>query len=172
MLKNWIVQLVVILVLSTLTALVVNAARDKGIALIGNWPSRTATGEGPITPPSAEEGDPPFITLDDAVAKFQSPDIIFIDARDPEDYEYGRIERAINIPFDYLDDYWEGVIDSLDREDVYVIYCSGTECESSLHLGRYLITDKGFSNIFVFFGGWQEWIDNNMPIMTNDGEEG
>ncbi|MCP4567656.1 MAG: rhodanese-like domain-containing protein [FCB group bacterium] len=171
MLKNWIVQLVIILMVSTLIALAVNAGRDQGIALIGNWPSRTATGEGPITPPSAEEGDPPFITLDDAVAKFQSPDIIFIDARDPEDYQYGRIQRAINIPFDYLDDYWEEVLDSLDRGKTYVIYCSGTECESSLYLGRYMAEDLGFTDLLVFFGGWQEWVDNDLPTVSDE-EEG
>ena len=139
--------------------------------MIGNWPSRTASGEGPVVPPSAEEGDPPFISLDDAVAIFQKSGIVFIDARDPEDFDYGHITRSINIPFDYLDDYWEGIIDNLDQDITYVIYCSGTDCESSLFLGRYL-AEKGFSDLHVFFGGWQEWIDSSLPITVNSGDEG
>ncbi len=161
--KNWFLQVIVILIFSAVAALVLNASRPGGIAIKGNWPSRTASGEEPIKPPSAQEGDPPFVTLDDAVAKYQSPDMIFIDSRDPEDYKYGHIVKAINIPFDYLDETWEAVIDILNRDRGYVIYCSGDECESSLFLGRYLY-DLGFQHVFIFFGGWQEWGDNNLPV--------
>lgn len=165
--KNWLVQVIVLLVLSTVAALVVNATRASGIALIGNWPSRVAAGGEPIVPPSAEDGDPPFITLDDAVAKYQSADVVFIDARDPEDYAYGHIRRAINIPFDYLDDYWEGVIASLERTGDYVVYCSGSECETSLHLGRFLC-DLEFENVTVFYGGWHEWQNNGLPTAVGE----
>ena len=75
MLKNWIVQVVIILLISAIAGLAINGARDGGVAMIGNWPSRTASGEGPVVPPSAEEGDPPFISLDDAVAIFQKSGI-------------------------------------------------------------------------------------------------
>ena len=167
--KNWFLQIIVILVFSAVAALVLNAARPGGIAIKGSWPSRTASGEEPIKPPSAQEGDPPFVTLDDAVAKYQSPDIIFIDSRDPEDYKYGHIVKAINIPFDYLDETWEAVIDTLNRDRGYVIYCSGDECESSLFLGRYLY-DLGFQYVFVFYGGWQEWRDNNLPVIGENVE--
>ena len=168
--KNWLLQIVVILIISTIASLALNAARPGGIAVKGNWPSRTATGEGPIVPPSAQEGDPPFVTLDDAVAKFQSPDVVFIDSRDPEDFEYGRIKGSINIPFDYLDEHWDAVIDSLDRKKGYVIYCSGDECELSLFLGR-IMNEMGFNNIYIFYGGWREWIENDLPVTGIAGEE-
>jgi rhodanese-related sulfurtransferase len=170
--KNWLIQIIIILLVSTGVAIAVNSIRSDGIALVGNWPTRTSSGEGPIIPPSAEEGDPPFITLDDAVAKFQSPGTVFIDARAPEDYEYGRIAKSINIPFDYLDEYWESVIDRLDPNTDYIVYCSGDECEASLFLGRYL-GERGFTRISIFYGGWREWLDNGMPyegISAEDGE--
>ena len=163
--KNWFVQILIILCLSTVAGLTLNAARNNGISLKGNWPSRTADGDAAVIPPSAEEGDPPFITLDDAVAKYQSPGVIFIDARDPEDYDYGHIKRSVNIPFDYLDESWDAVIDTLDRNAEYVIYCSGTECESSLFLARYFKVELGFTNLHVFYGGWSEWTANNLPII-------
>lgn len=167
MIKNWLVQIIVILIFSTIAALAVNSARSGGITLIGNWPSRTGSGEGPVIPPSAEPGDPPFITLEDAVAKYQSPDIVFIDSRDPEDFQYGHITGAVNIPFDYLDESWDAFIDSLDWDRGYVVYCSGDECETSLNMGRYLY-QRGFRNVYVFFGGWSEWEDNNLPITRAD----
>ena len=163
MMNKWYVQIIGLLALSAVLALAINFMRDDGIALLGNWPSRTAEAGEPVVPPSAEEGDPPFITLDDAVALYQSPGIIFIDARDPEDYASGHITRSINIPFDYLDDDWKAHIDRLDRSARYVIYCSGSECESSLFLGRYF-RDLGFVNVSVFYGGWSEWEINNLPI--------
>jgi rhodanese-related sulfurtransferase len=166
--KNWFVQIIVILIFSTIAALAINSARSGGVAIIGNWPSKAGSGEGPVIPPSAEAGDPPFITLEEAVTNYQSPDIIFIDSRDPEDYMYGHIKGAINIPFDYIDESWDAFIDGLDPQRGYVVYCSGDECETSLNLGRYLY-DRGLSDIRVFYGGWSEWEDNGLPI-TWDGE--
>ena len=162
--KNWLLQVLCILLLASVTALVVNAVREDGINIIGNWPSRTASGDEAVVPPSAQEGDPPFITLDDAVARYQSPDVVFVDARDPEDFEWGHILRAINIPFDYLDENWEAVIATLDKNAEYVIYCSGTECESSLFLARYF-EQLGFAKIHVFYGGWSEWASNKLPVI-------
>ncbi len=161
--RNWVIQGLIIILTAGVAAIGSNSLRSQGIALVGNWPSRTSSGEGPITPPSAQPGDPPFVTLDDAASKYQIPEITFIDARLPEDFAAGHIKRAINIPFDALDDNWFRVIDSLDKMGKYVIYCSGGECEASLFLGR-IFKERGFTNIAIFFGGWQEWIDNKLPI--------
>jgi rhodanese-related sulfurtransferase len=170
MARHWVVQAVIIIVFSAAVALGINAVRNDGIALLGNWPSRTSSGEGPVTPPSAQPGDLPFIKLDDAAAKFQSPEIGFIDARLPEDYADGHIVRAVNIPFDNLDDSWNKVIDSLDHNREYVVYCSGEECEASLFLGR-LLSQRGFAHIAIFFGGWTEWQDNGLPISRGEGKD-
>jgi len=167
--KNWIVQIIVILVISAAIGLAINSARGGGVAIIGNWPSRTAENDGPVVPPSAEPGDPPFVTLEDAVAMYQSQDMVFVDSRSPEDFQYGHIKGAINIPFDELDDTWEAFIDGLNPDDGYVVYCSGGECETSLFMGRYL-NQRGFSNVFVFYGGWQEWEDNGLPIIGEEVE--
>lgn len=164
---HWIMQIIIMLVISTVAALALNSVRGGGVALVGNWPSEISDDDGPVEPPSAEPGDPPFITLEDAVTMFQSSDIIFVDSRSPEDYEYGHIKRAINIPFEYLDEYWEAVIDTLDPQRTYVVYCSGSECETSLHLGRYL-SDMGFEHLLVFFGGWREWEAGGLPVEQSE----
>lgn len=172
--KNWVVQIIVLLAVSTVAGVVGNSVRSGGISLVGNWPTRTSGDSAAIVPPSAIEGDPPFITLDDAVAKYQTPGIVIIDARSPEDFAVGHVVRSINIPYDYLDDNWLRVIDSLDHQKEYVIYCSGGECEASLFLGR-LMRDKGFERLWVFYGGWQEWLDNHLPVTAPEistGESG
>ncbi|MFH1701485.1 MAG: rhodanese-like domain-containing protein [Candidatus Zixiibacteriota bacterium] len=163
--KNWVIQILFILLLSAVLAGAINSFRNDGISFIGNWPSRTAQAGEMIVPPSAAEGDPPYISLDEAVALYQMANNIFIDARDSEDFEFAHIRRAINIPFDYLDEHWEGVIAGMDKSAQYIIYCSGSECESSLFLGRYF-RDEQFSHIRIFYGGWGEWEANDLPIVT------
>ena len=45
----------------------------------------------------------------------------------------------------------------------FVIYCSDDDCGSSEDLA-YELQERGFMNIFVFKGGWKEWIDAKMTI--------
>lgn len=155
-------QTLIIIVLSVVVSLAVNTLSNHGIPLVSEWPSISGSDSISI-PPSATEGDPPFISLDEAVAKFQSPDVLFIDARDPEDYEYGHIAGSISLPYDYLEEYWDKVSPGIPRNQDIVIYCSGTECESSLFLGRELAF-QGYKNVHIFYGGWREWERSDLPI--------
>ena len=93
---------------------------------------------------------------------FDSGSAIFIDARDPEDFENGNINNSINIPYDYYEDYDE-LIDSLDDTNIFITYCSGGECSLSFDLADYLFSEKLFEKILVFEGGWPEWKDAGSP---------
>tara|TARA_B100000945_G_C20380381_1_gene596916 strand:- start:389 stop:1480 length:1092 start_codon:yes stop_codon:yes gene_type:complete len=106
--------------------------------------------------------DPILIDLDFAKHLFDSKSAIFIDSRELDDYNNGHILSAINIPFDYHEEY-EDVIDSLDYTLLYVIYCNGTECSLSLDLADYLFNDKAFEKILIFEGGWPEWKEAQYP---------
>jgi len=154
-------QAVIIIVFSSLLAVAVNLASSNRIPFKGNWPSIIST-DSVAVPPSAAEGDPEFITLDEAAAKYQSDKTIFIDARDPEDYAYGHISGSINIPYDYIDDYMD-MLRAIPKDRDVIIYCSGTECELSLFLGRDM-QYEGYEKIFVFYGGWREWQNAKLPI--------
>nr|MBN2277697.1 rhodanese-like domain-containing protein [candidate division Zixibacteria bacterium] len=167
MMKIGIKQALVILILAIIIAILVNTVSPHKISFQGNWPSVDGSSE-VVLPPSADENDPPFISLDEAAAKFQLPGVVFVDARDPEDFAVGRIRGSINIPYDYIDDYC-GRLDEIPKNRVVVIYCSGSECELSLFLGRDMKYD-GYSNIFVFYGGWREWERANLPIESGDGK--
>lgn len=160
--KTRIFQSIIIVVISVLAGLLFNGLSGSGIPMVGKWPSVSGS-DSVIVPPSAEEGDPPFISLDEAAARYQMPKILFIDAREPEDFEYGHIKAAINLPYDYMEDYWDKIIPGLEKDRNIVVYCSGSECESSLFLGRELIFN-GFENISVFYGGWREWEKAGLSI--------
>ena len=106
--------------------------------------------------------EPMAINLEFAKYLFDEKSAVFIDARDSEDYDLGHIENAVNIPFDYYEEY-EEVIDSLDDTAVHVIYCSGEECSLSMDLADYLFNERVFEKILIFEGGWPQWRDAEYP---------
>ena len=105
---------------------------------------------------------PMAINIEFAQNLFNEELAIFIDARDSEDYNSGHIENAINIPFDYYEDY-EDVINELDDSAPHVIYCSGEECSLSMVLADYFFNELAFENILIFEGGWPQWRDADLP---------
>lgn len=86
----------------------------------------------------------------------------FIDARMPEEYAEGHIRGAINIPFDG-DDSYRNILNSFSKDEILVTYCSGTECDLSILLGDELF-EKGFKKVYIFFGGWNDWVERGYPI--------
>ena len=109
---------------------------------------------------------PMAINIEFAQDLFNKKSAIFIDARDSEDYNSGHIENAINIPFDYYEDY-EDVINELDDTAPHVIYCSGEECSLSMDLADYFFNELAFENILIFEGGWPQWRDADLPSSLN-----
>ena len=168
-------QAAILFLVSIVIGIIFNAVSGNGIPLIGNWP--TSGGSEAAVPPSAEEGDPPFISLDEAAALFQTPGVLFIDARDPEDYELNRVRGAISIPYEYLpeenyDQYWDDLGNEISYESKIVVYCSGSECELSLYLGRDM-TQYGYQDVNIFYGGWNDWVNAGLPVEfeEQDGDE-
>ena len=105
---------------------------------------------------------PMLVNLEFSKYHFDVGSAVFIDARDPEDYESGHIQNAINIPYDYYEDY-EDVINGLDDAGIYIIYCSGEECSLSIDLADYLYTEQLIDKLLIFEGGWPQWRDAGYP---------
>ncbi len=108
-----------------------------------------------------------FIMLPEAEELFSMNETLFIDSRNAEIFKAGHIFGAVNIP--YEDKVDTGLLEELSvpKEKSLVIYCDGSQCQSSVGLAR-LIHDKGFTNIKVFFGGWREWEMAGLPVEKND----
>ena len=105
---------------------------------------------------------PMMVNLEFSKYHFDAGSAIFIDARDPEDYESGHIQNAMNIPYDYYEEY-EDVINGLDDAGIYIIYCSGEECSLSIDLAYYLYNEKLIDKLLIFEGGWPQWRDAGYP---------
>ncbi len=153
-------QIILILVLSSLLGFIANLISPNKIPFFGKYRSLSA-GDGPIVPPAAEAGDSPFIAIDVAEMEYSNHDTRFIDSRDPEEFDCGTIPGSINIPFEYLPEYGfahyiDSALGGLPKDYLFIIFCSGEECDLSLYLARNM-QDIGYTNLSIFFGGYREW---------------
>lgn len=107
-----------------------------------------------------------IIAIEKAKALYDSHTSLFIDSRSVFDYNQGHIQDAINVPLDEIDAY-QKVLDDLSKNKTMIVYCDGAECNSSIELAIKL-SEKKFTDVKVFFGGWQEWKTNNFPIAKSE----
>jgi rhodanese-related sulfurtransferase len=160
-------QTLTILALATILGLGLNLFTPNRIAYIGQYRTLSNSND-PIVPPNAAPGDPPFIAVDVAELEFNSGSAVFVDTREPEDFECGTILGSINIPFDNLPDedlekYLDSALGGMAKDHSIITYCSGEECDLSLHLARNLQA-LGYTRVSIFFGGSREWEKLGLPI--------
>jgi len=101
------------------------------------------------------EKEPPELPLEAVQRAVGSA--VFIDAREPFFFEEGHLPEAVNFPVSAI---IERRLPSLpaDRNQRLIVYCSGGDCEDSRIIARAL-SALGFENVFVFRGGWEEWVE-------------
>lgn len=106
--------------------------------------------------------DIPKIHLEEAKVLFESGRAVFIDARGPSEYIEAHIPGAVNIPVgdvhNKINQYKE-----LFKDKVLVPYCHGVGCHLS-DKDAYALFDAGYKKVVIYFGGWPEWTQANMPI--------
>lgn len=149
-----------VVLLAVAVSLTVNVFSPNKIPVIGDYRD-LHTGDGPIVPPDSDPNDPQFIAIDVAELDYSQDAALFVDARDPEEYECGTIPGAINIPFEWLPEgnlaaYFDSCFGGIDKDRRIITFCSGEECDLSLHLARNL-QSVGYTNLAIFFGGSREW---------------
>jgi len=103
-----------------------------------------------------------MISLEKAKELHESQGALFVDARHDFEYKMGHIRGAINIALKEIDTH-RIQLEIIPKERILIVYCDGAECNSSIELALKLMELK-FTNVKVFFGGWQEWKANNLPI--------
>lgn len=154
-------QALILLIVSAVATTALNLVSPNAIPWVGDYPEIDLDRSQPVVPPQADEGDPPYIPWDVAKMDHQAG-ALFVDARSPYEYECGTIPGSINVPFDYLPDtedlgpFFDSALGGVANDHRIVVFCSGEECDLSVHLARNL-QSFGYTNVAIFYGGSREW---------------
>jgi len=108
-----------------------------------------------------------FITLAEAEDLFFSQEAVFVDSREKDAFRSGHIVGALSIP--YTGSSKEDILREIQLlpQETLVVYCDGSECQSSIALAR-MLHENGIKDIKVFFGGWKEWVNAGLPVEQDD----
>jgi len=94
--------------------------------------------------------------------------VLFADARLKEDYDAGHIAGAVHLDIEgdrnLFDTQIADFVRNVDPQTHIITYCAGAECDASLMLARYLRYDLGYEFVSIYFGGWEFWKQNGLPI--------
>ena len=83
-----------------------------------------------------------------------------------ENYDYGHVPGAINIPADKFEKIAPKV---LKKKDIIVLYCRDKTCMLSKRCSDYLV-QLGYETVYHFPGGKLEWIQRGEPLQTKTGK--
>ena len=91
-----------------------------------------------------------------------SPELVVVDARLPEEFQKGHIEDAISL----VDSAVNEVIleQTLSNKNTPVLfYCNGPRCLRSSRAAQ-KAQKHGYTNIYWFRNGWVDWIKSDLPV--------
>lgn len=94
---------------------------------------------------------------------FDTGEALIIDARDLETFRRGHIRGAISIPVGEAEGLIPSLAERIPKEKLLVVYCGGYDCHDSRLLGEKLM-NAGFTQVFVYEGGYPEWKDGGHPV--------
>lgn len=151
-------QVISIIIVSFIFGVGYNAVRTESLSLLYQKPvERTVEEVDSLLRETTILSVPQYINLESAKEMYDRG-IIFIDARDEEEFAEGHIKGAILAPSTP-----ELVQLFPDRSSPIVTYCSGGDCDVSMELAEQLMFDWEYERIFVYLGGWPEWKAKGYP---------
>jgi rhodanese-related sulfurtransferase len=107
-----------------------------------------------------------LITLAEGEELWHGGGAVFLDARRASAYDEAHVPGARSLPSSAAGPAFARETRDLPRERTVVVYCEGGDCQSSLSVAKRLQA-KGFKDVRVMTGGWDEWVRAGLP-----GEEG
>ena len=157
-------EIIWIVVLSGMFGIVNNILADKPLPLFPSNPAENAVADSVLFGNNKHLGKQYFektVTYDQITRLLDKSDVLFVDARDPEQYAEGFIGNAINI-FPLMDDHEEFLVmvNELPHDKILILYCDGGTCDLSHQLAEVLF-EFGYEQCFHYQGGWEEWIEKH-----------
>lgn len=151
----------------------INQFRDRPLPFVYESKSQrleTALGKianAPRSTPAASPipvGEVRDLTLSEFQNLASSDGAVILDARPEIFHRLGHVPKAVPMPRDEFDTYYEKhrAFLEADKQRLLLIYCNGSACEDS-HLVASALQRLGHLRIAILKGGWAEWTRNNLP---------
>ena len=99
--------------------------------------------------------------VEPAVVLDQVGSSIFLDVREPDEYEQGAIPGAVHIPRGHLEFQVEGRL--LNKDEPVVVYCAGGARSA---FAAKTLQEIGFTNVVSVIGGFNRWKDEGLTWTT------
>lgn len=146
--RKTITQAVTVLILSTIVALITNAARDDRLPLVMPFPPTFQC-------PSSEKPGLPM-DLKTALSLYGRPGTVFVDARKSQAFRQGHIEGARHLPYSFVEPLSKEALDSLKGFESIIVYCNREDSEAGKLLAGELAQAgiKGAAYLEKGFAGW------------------
>jgi len=106
--------------------------------------------------------------------RYEQGGIIFIDARNDEEYERGHIPGAYHLDHMYAAKYLGAVLPACGLAQQIVVYCHGGDCELSEFAAELLRNSAGVPNekLFIYAGGINSWQAHKLPLESGGRKSG
>jgi molybdopterin/thiamine biosynthesis adenylyltransferase/rhodanese-related sulfurtransferase len=99
--------------------------------------------------------------VDTAEAEARRGEAVFLDVREPDEYEQGALPGALHIPRGHLESQVE--LRLPDRSTPIVVYCAGGVRSA---FAAKTLADLGYTNVCSMAGGFNRWKDEGRPWVT------
>jgi len=149
-------QVPLIIFMAGIIGIGVNCLRPHSLPLVCDWSAKADTSGGGI-----EENL--VIPVGGAAKLFAAGLVLFLDARDTEDYRDCHIRGALNLPWGNADTSFAKIAGRLPTDKVIITYCDGEGCHMGHDLALFL-RKKGFLNVWELVNGLTVWLDAGLPV--------
>ncbi len=191
--RTIVVEAAIVVVVGFGVALAANELSPRGLALSRNYfPGRT--NQVPVAPKPAQAVPNPAGTNETSEAaqiserlrdkglqelkltrveilfhdpRTQDGRIVFVDARNQDDYQQGHIPGACELDPYHPEKELGTVLPICQAAEEVVVYCTGGDCEDS-DTAAILLRDAGVpaQKLFVYGGGFTEWEARHLTVET------
>ncbi|MEA2069072.1 MAG: rhodanese-like domain-containing protein [Verrucomicrobiota bacterium] len=146
--NNTLKRIAILLLVSGVVAVVANTVHPKRIPWVQDWSRHVEA--------KAAKHKIKVVPLFVALKKFQSLEVVFIDARPVEEFAQGHIPGAASIPFQSLEEHFPALGNLVDSGRELVVYCGNRDCDDSLMLAIELQA-MGCDNLVLYVDGFELW---------------
>ena len=146
--KQYIIQSILIILISVLSGVSFNAIYSKGLPLIYRQVDIQA---GSVIP------------LEETRYLFLTARALFIDARSAENFRRSHIKNALNLPYRSPRGVKIEILKKIPKERTLIVYCQNAQCTLAERLARQLL-QLGYKQVSIFAAGLDAWAEAGLPL--------